>query len=706
MKFSSIKTDQQGAKTLKQYDVADFVARIREDRNKYLISDFRANYRPSRVHLYRRYHEIPHIYAAVELCRQTNGAIGFAAYNGLVVLEVHGLMNTKDIDGVKDAAMSMAQTLAAFRGASGQEVVILVRVARSDGSLPATEAEAETFYVAAYNRMARLYDAALPAGVTRMTPSLHHAFLLPLDPTPRYNSEALPFRFDPQPGEAEVMTTEQHLLALPEERDAEEIDMTAYMNYERIYEAAAESVHAKMGSRKHRGNTYYKDFVTAMATELFASHWPEEETVCHLWRHLTFKDEPGLTEDFVRTLVSAVYTEEGSRHDESWGTKAQEALMQQVIRRIESRYVLRYNTIMGYPEYRSNHTWVTPWSPVTEKVVNTFTTDLQIAGLNVWNRDVKRYIHSTRVRDYNPIEEYLFDRRYRWDGRDHIRRLASTVPTSDAAQWAEWFHTWFLAMVAQWRGSDHRYGNAIVPLLISPQGMHKSAFCRQLLPPALRQWGYTDNLSLSDERSVHLAMAQMLLINLDEFNRISPQKQQGFLKNIVQLPSVKVKRPYAKHTEEVPRLASFIATTNIADVLADPTGSRRFVGIEVTGDIDTTETPHYEQLYAQAMAELDAGVRCWFDEEETEVIMQHNQRFQHRDSMTQFFFDFYEPAQPSEPEAEWMTPSAIIMAVKQRAGSALATPSPVTFGRTLHGIADLPSRRSKHGVQYCVKAII
>ena len=40
-------------------------------------------------------------------------------------------------------------------------------------------------------------------------------------------------------------------------------------------------------------------------------------------------------------------------------------------------------------------------------------------------------------------------------------------------------------------------------------------------------------------------MAQMLLINLDEFNRISPQKQQGFLKNIVQLPSVKVKRPYA-----------------------------------------------------------------------------------------------------------------------------------------------------------------
>ena len=266
MKFSGIKTDKQGHTTLKQHEAADFMERIREDRNKFLISDFRENYRPSRERTYRRYFEIPHIYAAVELRRQTNGAIGFAAYNGLVVIEVHGLMSEKDCEAVKVAAMSMTHTLAAFRGASGQEVIILVRVARADGTLPTTEAEAETFYVAAYSRMVRLYDAVLPKSVTRMMPSLHHDFLLPLDPAPRYNDGALPFRFDPQPGEAEVMTDELHLLALPEERDAEEVDMTAYMNYERIYEAAVEAVHTKMGRCKHYGNEYYKNFVTAMAT--------------------------------------------------------------------------------------------------------------------------------------------------------------------------------------------------------------------------------------------------------------------------------------------------------------------------------------------------------------------------------------------------------------------------------------------------------
>lgn len=47
-------------------------------------------------------------------------------------------------------------------------------------------------------------------------------------------------------------------------------------------------------------------------------------------------------------------------------------------------------------------------------------------------------------------------------------------------------------------------------------------------------------------------MTQFLLINLDEFNQITPRVQEGFLKNLIQLASVKVKRPYGKHVEEFP----------------------------------------------------------------------------------------------------------------------------------------------------------
>ena len=124
--------------------------------------------------------------------------------------------------------------------------------------------------------------------------------------------------------------------------------------------------------------------------------------------------------------------------------------------------------------------------------------------------------------------------------KDHIRALARTVPT-DNPYWEDWFYTWFLAMVDQWRAYSHRkYGNSVAPLLISKQGYNKSTFCRSLVPPEL-QWGYNDNLVLSEKRQVLQAMCQSLVINLDEFNQISPQVQQGFLKNIIQLPSVKIK---------------------------------------------------------------------------------------------------------------------------------------------------------------------
>ena len=703
MKVSSIRTDKSGQQFLKNYEFEAFLERIKTDTASFLIGFLRDETSPETPTRYRHYHDIPHICAPMELRRQQNGAIGMGAFNGVVVLEVRQVMSQTACEAVKHAAMELPTTLAAFMGASGHEVIILVRVARADGTLPTSEVEAETFYIQAYKRVAHLYDATLPQRVTRMTPTPRHVFLLPLDESPLTNAEAVPFRINAA-GETTVEDEhDEHLLSLPERRDAQEVDMTAYQNYERAYHNAVQRVATHLGSRKRWGPEWFKRFVTGMATELYRAAWPEEEAVCHLWNHLTFKDEPGLTENFVRRIVEAVYEEERTmKRHQDLPKETEEPVMQQIIRRLENRYVFRHNTIMGFTEYRANHTWLTPWQPVTQQVINTFTTDLLLAGLNLNNHDVQYYVNSTRIRKYDPIEDYLFHTS-RWDGRDHIRALAATVPTRNQAQWADWFHTWFLAMVAQWQGRDRRYGNAIVPLLISNQGMHKSAFCRQLLPPELRSWGYMDNLSLAEERPVHLAMSQMLIINLDEFNRISPQKQQGFLKNILQLPSVKVKRPHSKYTVEVPRLASFIATTNMADVLTDPTGSRRFLGIEVTGNIDVSQTPNYDQLFAQAKAELDSGARYWFNDEETQAIMAHNRKFQQHSSTEQFFHEFFEPALPEDPQAEWLSVAALMMTIKERAGASFKAPALNSFGRTLNGFTELLHRRSKNGSEYCVK---
>ena len=66
-----------------------------------------------------------------------------------------------------------------------------------------------------------------------------------------------------------------------------------------------------------------------------------------------------------------------------------------------------------------------------------------------------------------------------------------------------------------------------------------------------------------------------------------------------------LKKPHGSAVLEMRRYASFIATSNQKDLLTDPSGSRRFICIEVTGVIDTNRPIDYEQLYAQAMYELE-----------------------------------------------------------------------------------------------------
>ena len=366
---------------------------------------------------------------------------------------------------------------------------------------------------------------------------------------------------------------------------------------------------------------------------------------------------------------------------------------------LDNSYSFRMNKVMGYVEYCSKDKPYYPWQPVDDRVQNTLAMEMRLAGLNVWDKDIRRYIRSNMVRDYDPIEEYLFSVEDKWDGRDHIGALAATVPT-DNPHWPAWFRTWFLGMVAQWLRRNQRYGNSMAPLLISKQAYNKSTFCKSLLPPEL-QWGYNDNLVLSEKKAVLQAMSQFLLINLDEFNQIPPKVQDGFLKNLIQLSSVKVKRPYGKHVEDFPRLASFIATANVTDLLADPTGNRRFIGIELTGPINVRRRINYRQLYAQAVTLIEKGEPYWLDAEQTQLVIESNRRFQLHSPEENYFHECFRLTD-NEAEGEWMTATAILYHVKRFAGSAVRGDNVRNFGRFLANLPEIVSRHTRFGTEYLV----
>ena len=227
-----------------------------------------------------------------------------------------------------------------------------------------------------------------------------------------------------------------------------------------------------------------------------------------------------------------------------------------------------------------------------------------------------------------------------WDGRrDYIGDYARRLKT-DFAEWPQLFHRWFLAMVAQALNLNRDYGNSVIPLLIGTQAMKKSTFCKNILPPSMREY-YMDDIKMDNAEQVERVLGRMWLVNIDEYNA-KTDREQAKIKRLLTEKDVQIRKMRSDQYTMTPRLCSFIATTNELRPLTDPTGSRRYLCVEMTGQADfpplspTDSSPRagaqghipYKQMYAQAVSELRRGERYWFDNDDERLIQEYNRRYQ------------------------------------------------------------------------------
>ena len=584
-----------------------FLERIVNDDAKNTVANFR-EYVPWLTNGYDGYKNMAtwmHVHPAAEFQKSENGLLKMKQNNGVLLLTFVNIKDDGGVDAVKQKVASLPSTLAAFMGADGISLNVLVKYALAKGSLPDDEVEADRIYKQAFQTFAPLYQILVKATMQMPEPSIYSDFLFTQDASPYYREDALPL----------VLNEVIHTVEKPVEN--------------------------------------LKDAIVDNS----------EENVD--------KDGKELSDNIMRMIGFLC-----------------------------KKYDFRYNSVMKFTEYRPKDKDYWGYQPVDARVQKRMTLEVQLANIRVSIKDVRNYLESDLLSTYNPVEDFLFKCAGKWDGKDYIRALARTVPT-DNPYWEDWFYTWFLAMVNQWRSYSHRkYGNSVAPLLISKQGYNKSTFCRSLVPPEL-QWGYNDNLVLSEKRQVLQAMCQALLLNLDEFNQISPQVQQGFLKNIIQLPSVKMKPPYGSHVQEFPRMASFIATSNMEDILSDPSGNRRFLGVELTGPIDVSQLPNYEQLYAQALAALQAGEKTYFDAEQTKLIMASNRKFEVISPVDQYFNLYFDLTDDAK-QGEYLTAAEIFQELKSHIGSSVKLSNLISFGRKLSQMPSIHRKRFNDGMRYLV----
>ena len=142
----------------------------------------------------------------------------------------------------------------------------------------------------------------------------------------------------------------------------------------------------------------------------------------------------------------------------------------------------------------------------------------------------------------------------------------------------------------------------------------------------LREY-YIDDIKMDNAEQVERMLGRMALVNIDEYNA-KTDREQAKIKRILTEKDVQVRRMRSDQYVMTQRMASFIATTNERQPLNDPTGSRRYLCVEVTGMIDTDTPINYQQLYAQALWELEHKRPYYFSKEEETAIEAHNRQYQ------------------------------------------------------------------------------
>lgn len=255
---------------------------------------------------------------------------------------------------------------------------------------------------------------------------------------------------------------------------------------------------------------------------------------------------------------------------------------------------------------------------------------------------LKTIIIGAMAEKYHPIRTY-FDSLPKWDGVDHIAKLANTIEIEDLglqlkAKWPEYLKKWLVAAAAQATIDDAT--NHMCLVLMGPQGKGKTTFLNALCPPDLSHLLYTGHLNVTEKDTYNL-LAEKFIINIDDQLDIMGDLRK--LKSMFTLDKIANRKAYAKFSPNRPRISSFVASVNSNEFLTDDANRRYLVFSIIDIDLPGIKKTNHAQLWAQIKYYLNAGFKFWFDKEENEVITDINDSFRVRTEEEEMLALHFEP---------------------------------------------------------------
>lgn len=253
----------------------------------------------------------------------------------------------------------------------------------------------------------------------------------------------------------------------------------------------------------------------------------------------------------------------------------------------------------------------------------------RVAG-NIW---------SVAERDsYNPALDWV--RSMPWDGQQRIGELFRCLTLADPAK-ADiselLFRKWMHGSAAILSGKAKKFEHVLV--LVDPNGgIGKTRFFDSLCSEEFR----ASATLIVDNKDSLLEVTRKWLVELGEIGATFTKSDIEGLKGFLSRSHDEIRPPYAREANVYERRTAFFGSVNNVRFLSDDTSNRRFWPIEVSA-VDYEHAIDMQQVWAEALHQVEAGTIWWLTPEENRAICEHNETFRNVDRVEELIRQAYDP---------------------------------------------------------------
>lgn len=602
-------------------------------------------------------------------------------YLGYIVVDIDH-QTQEALARILALAKKCAHTRIAFISPKGMGLKIVVRVCRTDGTLPETIQEIEDFHHAAYHKIASFYAQLCGVEVDTSGQDVSRTCLFSYDPDIYFNPDATAVIVEQPP---------MFFKSQKKKRASGKKKKTTAPDNNPLTEQVALNYHSSHASLMVTLNYYHNksekyvtgnrnNYLHCLACMYNRYGVPQEEAAAFIKSQFT-----DLPADEMDALIGSAYG-----HNEEFDTRklnSTQKRMLQIEQHIKENYDTRYNEVLHIMEYRRRKTDTEqpePFHILDEMMENSIWMEMNELGYSCTVKTIQNLIYSDFSITYHPIREYL-DSLPEWDGTDYIGILANSVHTSHQKFWVECLERYLVGMCAA-ATQDDVVNHTVLLLCSEIQNIGKTTFINNLLPPELRAYLSTGLINPSNKDDL-AKIAQAMLINLDEFEGMSGRELNIF-KDLVTRKVISIRLPYARRSQNFPHTASFAGTCNYQEVLHDTTGNRRFLCFHV----DSMEfiKINYAQLYVQIKYLLNKpGYQYWFTQSENSRIEENNEDFIFHSPEEELVLTHIRKPERFE-KVHYLTVTEIAELIRERTGYQYSHGTKAQLGKVM----------SKHGFEF------